>query len=157
MEFSHDANCDGKHPPRQRCNDALAAGAERRFELPWRAAANGAASHGDVSALREEPAVDAPREVVAAAEPTVDPQRDAIAAVEPAPPSAYTAQAWQSTVAALEEPDHAASDRGHAVEAVAKRAPPRFARAGLLVATGVVALLLWSLARPRRAEAPERG
>jgi hypothetical protein len=137
MQPAHDAYCDGNHPPRQRCNRALFP-ADPVESVD--AGTNGAFAAAPV-ALEDE---------------RVDAQREAIAETEVPEPTAYAAREWRSTVAALEEPAYLASEREHAVEATVNRGAPLLKNA--LVVGGGIALvaLLWSLRRPRKAEAPER-
>jgi hypothetical protein len=138
MASAHEPYCDRQHTPRQRCNRALFPGDPvEGSDMP---STNGAAPY-------EGPAP--------AEEDAVDLRREAIAAGEAPEPTAYAGREWQSTVAALEEPAYLASEREHAMEAAVNRGGPMLGRAAAIGGALAVAVLLWSLRRPRKAEAPE--
>lgn len=124
MEAQHDPWCDRSHSARQRCNEAL----------------------------RPTDPLETFSPLTLPAEP--DAQREAVAAAEVPEPTPYAAREWQSTVASLERPAHEASEREHAIEAAKNRGGPLLSRAVLIAGAIAVAMLLWSLRRPRRAEAP---
>lgn len=124
MEAEHDPWCDRSHSGRQRCNEALRPTDPLETFSP--------------PTLPAEP----------------DAQREAVAAAGAPEPTPYAAREWQTTVAALERPAYEASERAHAMETAKNRGGPLLSRAVLIAAAIAVAMLLWSLRRPRPAEAP---
>lgn len=134
----HEPYCDRNHTPRQRCNGALFPGDP--VEGSELLSTNGAITYEAPAPVDED---------------TVDRRREAIAAGEVPEPTSYAGREWQSTVAALEEPAHLASEQEHALEATVNRGGPLIGRAAAIGGAVAVAVLLWSLRRPRKAEAPE--
>jgi hypothetical protein len=132
MAISHEPYCDQSHSPRQRCNDALAPGAEALNDL--------------APAPPPEPEPEAPvpvEPIDVTPPPEASPLlREAVVAGAMPAPSPYATRAWEETVRALDaEAWHETAPEDDAHAASRRQVLPPIALAG--AAALALGLLLW--------------
>jgi hypothetical protein len=128
----HEPHCDQSHSPRQRCNDALAPGAEALNNLVPPPSAPQAPS----------PLPQAPESNDA---PTPGPSpllREAVIAGAMPAPSPYATRAWEDTVRSLESSADAGADSHNAYRDLESAAPPRESALPVVAAASLLALAL---------------